>query len=214
MGKKSKKKKQNQLSIPSPLFSVTFTSVEFIAGHDGLLRGKPEATFAVAVFGLAGGVLTFVARRLISLHPMDGFPFTLKINEELSGNLPSKATALLVLVVAFEEDSAKDVNHFYQFITSMGELQVWRVDEKIPTPVFLSDTLSWPAENELQSHNIEMMHQRKELRELYKGDELIGAGLHWISLESSRVDKSFRSHFVSADKKNDWVLFASVRARN
>ncbi|WP_165374399.1 MULTISPECIES: hypothetical protein [Sorangium] len=208
------------------------TALELASGHDGLLRGAPEPVLLVAAYLLfppdpgapppapptpgAPAGLTLprpLGRTLVRFSaPRGRFPAVLTLRGPLSFKARARAREndrILLLVLAVEEDSGKEVERLYAHLADAKHLRLWDLDAPVPAPSTLAELIAAPY---LQGHaapvRVGVLDDGGDLRDTCRGDDFVGASAALVS--TSRHEDALRFHVVSADGRNDWTAVTTV----
>lgn len=216
MKRKKKPNNANQQDKPDnqprpKMVRVELRQVEFAAGHDGLLRGKPEPVillFAYCVDYAAGGATSFLGSTVARLYPHK-FPTLISVGKD--GKIATdvrrvcaarETDGLLILALALEEDSSADVQRLYKRLAEPSSIFLWDSGAPIPAPVTIARATTWTDRRGAQVYSVHVMDGVVDLAEQCSGDTWVGAQA--VITGYRQRDSECRLHFVSADKRNDW----------
>lgn len=210
-----RKKKPAQRERPK-LLHVALKQLEITAGHDGLLRGKPEPVILLSAYCLAGDVVTFLGQALARLHPKKPFPTQIMPDEEVAISVDVRqhesakaGNHLLVLALALEEDSSDDVQRLYKRLTTAQSLFLWDSASHIPAPVTLGNAARWAKRDGANCFAVHLMDGIADVGEQCEGDTFVAAQA--VLIEFCRGPAECRLRFVSADQRNDWTAQLTVK---
>ncbi|WP_437722130.1 hypothetical protein [Sorangium sp. So ce861] len=208
---------------------LDITALELASGHDGLLRGAPEPVLLVAAYLLfppdpgapppAPGAPAGLApprplgRTLARFSaPQGRFPAVLTLRGPLSFKARARARdddRILLLVLAVEEDTGKEVERLYAHLADAKHLRLWDLDAPVPSPSTLAELIAAPY---LQGHaapaRVGVLDDGGDLRDTCRGDDFVGASAALVS--TARHEDALRFHVVSADGRNDWTAVTAV----
>jgi hypothetical protein len=222
---KSARKKKKTKNPPAPFTAtlqtfglyVELTALEMATGDDGLLRGMPEPVVILAAYLVTEATPERPARSkplgrlLVRLHPEGRFPLVVAPSESAALKARVRATPndrIVLLAVALEEDSGKDVEHLYGHLIDASYLRVYEIDAAEPSPVTITELGALPVTTPPLAHRVNVLVDGKDLRDTCKGDEFIGADVALLSPHKS--EEVFRAHFLPVDRRNDWTAILAV----
>lgn len=212
-----KRKKRPAKKARAQQIRVTLSRVEIKAGHDGLLRGKPEPVILLAAYLVdleaRSEPLRFLGEAMARLHPSKPFPTQVVLDEEVKiavelRQLSDGPHRLLVLALALEEDSSADVQRLYKRLATPDSLFLWDGAALIPTPVTLANAARWNREA-TGIYAVHVMDGVADVAEQCEGDAFIAAQAVIAELSTGPLDCRLR--FVAADRRNDWLAQLEVR---
>jgi hypothetical protein len=194
---------------------ATLESVEFVRGHDGLLRGKPEPVVMVATYGVGGAGTCLVARALRRLAVHEPYPSVTTITrvperELFRADIPHDFERVVVLALAIEEDSGRDVESIYANLASAELLSAWSEGERLPEPLTLEELARAPLTSPPKAQGVHLIFDGCDLRERCSADDWIGASLAVLEHKGGGTNL-WRYHFVSSDKRNDWTALVRIK---
>jgi hypothetical protein len=201
---------------------LNVTALEIASGHDGLLRGAPEPVLLVAAFLLvppaqeAAAGLTPprpLGRTLIRFSSPEGrFPAVLSLRAPVLFKARARAREddhILLLALAVEEDTGKDVERLYAHLADARHLRLWDLDAPVPSPSTPAELIAAPY---LQAHatpaRVGVLDDGGDLRDTCRDDDFVGAAAALVS--TARHEDALRFHLVSADGRNDWTAVTTV----
>ncbi|RLB52440.1 MAG: hypothetical protein DRJ42_14910 [Deltaproteobacteria bacterium] len=198
-------------------FRLAVTSIELARGYDGLLRGKPEPAFILALFSGGGASARLIARTIIEvpMHTVHGFPATVVLPDRrvMSTSLSADGP-LLLLGLAVEVDSRELLQHLYARVEQPDRFHVWRTNDQTPAPLELAEMARGGAPSIPTAERLNLMWDDKNLETVGDafGDDYIGASA--IVLRSPLGGRhAYRMHFSSADERNDWTMTLTIGGR-
>ncbi|MCX4247241.1 hypothetical protein [Paraliomyxa miuraensis] len=187
--------------------------LELARGYDGLLRGAPEPTLIVAVFGATAEHVRLAGRFLYRFERPGGFPCKVSPRE------PSRESCMVVLgpgarvvllVLALEEDSGRGLQAAYAALERAEAIVVWGSEHGSPLPMHLSEldpTVLLPH----LGHRVHVLVDGHDLGQHTPGDDWVDAGVvHGLPVAGS---KRYRLHLCSPDGRNDWTAELLVGMR-
>jgi hypothetical protein len=121
---------------------MSLEALEVTRGHDGLLRGKPEAALLVAAYRTNGLLpASLLARALVRVQPKSELPCSVSLEQrELRYDARFAATErIAVLVFALEEDSGDGVAALYAALETSGQFLLYSAAESVPSPLTLDE---------------------------------------------------------------------------
>ena len=223
MGGRRKKgrKRQRRARPPSSalvrrgeLLEARLEAVELARGHDGFLRGRPEPVLLVAGFGVGGGEAFLLSRALRRVVVREPFPSVTTITgptdcEVVKARVPPECDRVVVLILAIEEDSGRDVEALYAELPSCELFSAWPLDERWPDPLGLEELARGPRTPPPRAQRVHLLSGGRDLREQCHADDWVGAAL--VVLErGGDAGVLWRYRFVSADGRNDWTALVRI----
>ncbi|WP_437597546.1 hypothetical protein [Sorangium sp. So ce590] len=201
---------------------LNLTALELASGHDGLLRGAPEPVLLVAAYLLfppdpgAPARLTAprpLGRTLVRFSaPQGRFPVVLTLRAPISFKARARAREddrVLLLALAVEEDTGKEVERLYAHLADAKHLRLWDLDAPVPSPSTLAELIAAPY---LRDHaapvRVGVLDDRGDLRDTCRADDFVGACAAVVS--TARHEDALRFHFVSEGGRNDWTAVTTV----
>lgn len=183
--------------------AVEVVSLEIAAGHDGLLRGKPEPVLLVAALWV-GATARTLGRAVVRFGPIGRYPCVAEPDRptSISGRAPSDGR-LVVLALALEEDTSTDVARVYGLLESVEPLSFWVSGADVPAPVPLSALPLAPRGAEPIALAVHVLEGARDLGDRCRGDALLGAWAAGVPDDGGTHE--LRLRFRSADGKNDWT---------
>lgn len=192
---------------------IELTALDLARGHDGLLRGAPEPVVLFAAFLLdAARPPKPLGRAFARFAPKDRFPAVIPPIEKavIRGRARSNSLARVVLLgIALEEDSGKDIERVYARLSDGKGLRVWEPEDAIPAPAAIGELTGWALSPAPHSARVHVVEEGADLQDICKEDELIGACA--IVLAPRRSEERYYLGFTSPDGKNDWTASLDVR---
>lgn len=189
---------------------MTLDHLELAKGHDGFLRGKPEPVIILGIYFAESGHIRLLSREIMHFEVPGRFPATV---ERLPAMLPARRYAhkegahMMLLALAVEEDSGRDIPDLYAALERVGGLDIWRIDHALHEPLHLHEL---PVENLdwHRSHRVRVLLDGVDLGQACRKDDWVAAALAVVATDPSG-NITRRLHFVSGDLRNDWT--AQVR---
>lgn len=187
--------------------------LELAKGYDGLLRGAPEPTLVVAVFGATAEHVRLVGRFLYRFERPESFPCKVATRE------PSRESCvvgiqpgarLVLLAVAIEEDSGRGLQATYAALERADAIVVWGSEHGAPLPMHLGELDPQLMPLDL-GHRVHVLVDGNDLATQASGDDWVDAVvLHSVPAFQNR---RHRLRFCAADGRNDWTaeLLLAVR---
>lgn len=194
---------------------ISIDQFEVARAYDGPLRGRIEPRILLGAFHVRVGRAVLLGRALAAFTAPRQVPFQLVIERELirasilqAGS--SAGTGLIVLLaLAIEEDSGKDVQRLYAELEHPERWTVWQTSSVVPEPRLLGDLPAPEANQEPAAESVQLL-SGEATPVVLQGDDFVDAVLVRITDElSPRSD--WRFHFCSADGRNDWTAILRVR---
>ena len=206
--------------VPSGRRSIELAieAVELARGFDGFLRGAPEPCLLLSTYLVRAGSVQPLGRVLERLRPGPTFPQRLVLDKSVlcARTFPSSASEspglLVVVAVALEEDSGKDVAALYGDLGRPARLSLWDPTAELPEPRALEELVQLAPSIVPEADRISLLRDGVALEQAVTQDDWVGSLLLRVSLVE-RTQQSYRFHFVSPDEKNDWTLSLGVRVR-
>jgi hypothetical protein len=196
---------------------VALTRLEMTRGHDGFLRGRPEPVLLIAHLRAGGGrPLTLCSRLLIRFAPRGRFPLDAPAlgEKEAHSRLGGASTAIdhLLLILAFEENSGVDIQHYHSLVESPDlatQLRVWQSEADVPAPVPLPAAAHWSA----GPHRVRLLDATRnrgvgDAADACRSDTLVDAAVVPLSTQSGR--EAFTIPLRSDDERNLWSARVAV----
>jgi hypothetical protein len=193
--------------VTSLRVELSLPRLEMARGHDGLLRGEPEPVVVFGAYYTDGQSVRALGRAHVRFSPRGAYPLVVAAEGSHALAAPvlpavHERERIVVLAIALEEDSGKDVARVYGAMENAASFAVWPREEAVPAPRALSATFDDPV------MRVYVLEDGRDLRAVCTGDELIGAVV--ATLPVSRARHELRLPFVS--ERNDWlaILVASI----
>lgn len=206
MSSRRRRRKKRRARAKGRAVQVLLERVEFAAGHDGFLRGKPEPVLILGAYMIVGDELTLMGRAMFEASVKEPYPsvtqvggaplLDLVVNEETSN--------LCLLCLAVERDGGKDVARAYALLEEPGRLRSWSPDEQIPEPKPLRQLAEGP-ELPPAGRAVHLLWRDNVLGEDFASDDWVGAAFFVTPIGWRRATKRYRLRFLSRDRRNDWT---------
>ncbi|WP_437509407.1 hypothetical protein [Sorangium sp. So ce1099] len=201
---------------------LDLTGLELASGHDGLLRGAPEPVLLLAAYllfpaapGAPAGLTPPrpLGRTLVRFsQPAGRFPAVLALRAPVAFSARARAREddrILLLALAVEEDTGKEVERLYAHLADAKHLRLWDLEAPVPSPSTPAELIAAPY---LREHatpaRVGVLDERGDLRDTCRDDDFVGASAAVVS--TARHEDALRFHFVSADGRNDWTAVTTV----
>lgn len=207
-GRRYKKNKKRRGKRHERTWKVCFDHVEMAAGHDGLLRGAPEPSVIVGSFAV-GSDATPAGRHIETWNVTNSFPQDVQLDASFVARPRSSADAdqrWVLLLIALERDSDRDLKELYQALEEPERWQVWGTEMSMPEPSGLADG-SLPT---VMDHPMRVLLDGEDIRSR-SSDDIVAAAI--IVHPASEGILRWRVRFCSDDLRNDWTLSGSSRRR-
>jgi len=191
-------------------------AMEVVAGHDGFARGLPEPVAVVAAYYCSEQGTALVSRALV--------PFAVE------GRAPSWAQAIprqqpapswflaqptgtvVVVAVAIEEDSGKDIQRIYASTDLADEMLIWPIDGAGAVPCALERMAELTvAETPIQVglHTVDGAPV-----DTVRRDDYVGTAAVWLASPTDLRTRDFALPIRSRNGRNHWVVNLSLAIRN
>jgi hypothetical protein len=187
--------------------------IELARGHDGFARGAPEPSVVLAVYRCASDAATLVARSVHRFRSPGPHPEVIEANgAQLEAVIPRvEGMRILVLALAFEEDSGRGIQSAYCGLAQPETLSLWADGDGDPEPRSLAAWTMLPAPAPPDTQSVHLLLDGRDLRDATEGDDWIGASAFHVADEQlPRLVRRMR--FVSPDDENDWTAVLTARA--
>jgi hypothetical protein len=196
---------------------VSIDQLEAARAHDGPFRGRVEPRLVVGAYHVRSGRAVLVGRSLTSIEVEEPAPFRIRVEKMLACGIvdvsddAARPGVFVILALAFEEDSGKDIQRFYAALELPGEWQVWDSTRAVPEPRTLDDLGRLQPNEPPEPEQVQLLFGPTHTPASSKSDELIGALMIRVR-DSSRARRAeYRFHFRAPDGRNDWTAVLRVR---
>ena len=171
--------------------------LEIALGYDQWGRGDPDPVVLVAVYR---------QRRLLRrelVRPRVPSPYPASVEHQRLFEVEVGRGRVGVLVVAYEEDSGKDVAELYARLEA-GDIELWSTAHEEPSPRSLA---TWIRAASTGDEAVELLVEGNSLADGAR-DDYVGACMIVCGDDGSERTKrrSHRLHMRSRDGKNDWTM--------
>ncbi|WP_433927287.1 hypothetical protein AB3662_29750 [Sorangium cellulosum] len=201
---------------------LDLTGLEIASGHDGLLRGAPEPVLLLAAYLLlpadpsAPAGLTPprpLGRTLVRFNaPQGRFPTVVTLRAPVAFKARARGREgdrILLLALAVEEDTGKEVERLYAHLADAKHLRLWDLEAGVPSPSTPAELIAAPYLREPATPvRVGVLDDGGDLRDTCRDDDFVGACAAIVS--TARHEDALRFHFVSADGRNDWTAVTTV----
>lgn len=193
-------------------FRALLHEVEFVAGHDGFLRGKPEPElmFVAIAQDEERICLMQLSRRKLALSGK--FPCVAELPNKLviNARVPRWTRQIALLCLAVENDGGKDID---LLATALDDLSAWKTrstDSSIAAPFALDELSVLPPTPAPTAMKVRLSYQGEDAGSLCKKDDWIAASL--VLLDAFKVaSNTWTMRLLSDDRKNDWKPKVELR---
>jgi hypothetical protein len=172
----------------------------------------------LASYFVRAGSVVSLGRVLERLRPGPSFPQRLRLDKTVlrARTFPSSSSEppglLVIVAVALEEDSGKDVAALYADLGHPARLGLWDPAAELPEPRALEELVQLAPSLVPEADRISLLRDGVALERAVTADDWVGSLLLRVSL-AERSEQSYRFQFVSPDEQNDWTLDLGVRVR-
>ncbi len=193
-------------------FRALLHEVEFVKGHDGFLRGKPEPELIFATYAQDDENISLLQTSRRTLEIQGGFPCVTSLPNRLviNARVPRWARQIALLCLAVENDGGTDAS---TLTAALAEPSAWKTrarDSSIAAP-FALDELSvlrpTPAPTAMQ---VRLTFAGEEMAQVCKVDDWIAAALILLDARRAAGD-TWIMRLLSDDRKNDWKAKMELR---
>ena len=194
------------MDLPGSRLRVRLEQLELAKGHDGFLRGKPEPVIVLGIFFVESRRARLLSREILHFEVPEHFPATVT---RLSPLLPAKryphsqGAHLVLLALAIEEDSGRDIRDFYAMLERVDDIDIWLADGSMRAPRSLHrlpvDDRDWH-----RSQRVRVLLGGVEVAKSCRKDDWVDASLAVLATDRQRTTTR-RMHFMSKNQRNDWT---------
>lgn len=182
--------------------------LELARGHDGLLRGYPEPVFLVAVYDVrAAKRCQLLARAAFRYDKVTELPGLVQPRDGggVAGLRVAGEVAVVVLAIAVEQDSSRDIQKLYVQLEQPDAIVAWPTTGVPETIEQLAESL--PREDPTA---VEIKLGGRYPSEWFRSDDFISAAAACATISRHRP-RDFDFPARSADGRNDWRARVSLR---
>ncbi len=213
--KKSRRNKKPNKGAAGRRLRPQLEAVEFVAGHDGFMRGKPEPVIILAAFGVNAQQIALLGRALRRPTVTEPYPSETKVRRVDERQLfdvpvPLEYDRVLLLGLAIEEDGGKDVAALYGALAAPEALTSWTLGELMPQPLTLGDAGLGILTTPPSARRVHLVRDGLYCSESCRSDDWVGAAVAVCEVNKARRQQ-WRFQFVSEDERNDWTAVFQVR---
>jgi hypothetical protein len=208
-------RKKRAASIRGRRLELCFEELEVARAHDGPLRGRVEPRLVVGAYHVRSGRAVLVGRALGAVDVPSQVPCRVAVGRELirAAAIASSSAddgSFVVLVLALEEDSGRDVRELYAELERCASWTVWDERGVVPEPRALAELATLGPSEPPAAERVQLLFGEHHVPASPKDDELVGALLVRVPASPPQaVDWRFR--FESPDGKNDWTATLRIR---
>jgi len=191
-------------------------AMEIVAGHDGLARGLPEPVAVVAAYYCNAEGTALVSRALVPFAVEGKAPSwaqTIPRQQPAPSWFVAETSGTVVVVaVAIEEDSGKDIQRIYADSDLADELLIWPLDGGGAVPCALDRI----AELSVAEAPIQVgLHTAGGApSDTVRSDDYVGTAAVWLATPTDLRTRDFALPIRSRDGRNHWIVNLSVAIRN
>lgn len=196
---------------------IELEAFEIARAYDGPLRGAPEPCLLLGVFHVSAGRAVTVGRSLTRIEPPGDLPGRVELGRTLvrASVLASSAEAprmFVVLAIAVEADSGRDVQSLYASLEHPERLAIWDEAQPIPEPKAIAELGGLPASAAPVAEPARVLHRDADLSSTLRRDDFVGSLVVRLSADPTLRPSEWRFQFCSPDGLNAWtaVLLARV----
>jgi hypothetical protein len=189
---------------------VTLQSLEVMAGHDGLFRGKPEPVVVVAGYR-AGVSAPALIGKLHTRAKLTGKPplvASLGDTELCYDARMEPGERFVIVAVAIELDSGDGLAKLHSSLERPASLELWSPADPVPAPISLSD-YARRSHRAPEASRIELLVGSEAAAGIARGDDLVSSSAFVLDALAAH-DESWRLEFEDPSGQNRWT--ALVRA--
>ena len=186
--------------------------VEFVAGHDGFMRGKPEPELLFVAIAQDDERIALLQTSRRKLAIQGSFPCTAALANKLviNARVPRWAQHITLLCLGVENDGGKDVD---LLAGALDDLSAWKTratDSSIAAPFALNELSVLPPTQAPSALRVRVSYQGEDAGALCKKDDWIAASM--VLLDATKpADNRWTMRLLSDDKKNDWKPKVELR---
>ena len=186
--------------------------VEFVAGHDGFMRGKPEPELLFVAIAQDEERICLLQTSRRKLAIQGSFPCTAALANKLviNARVPRWAQHITLLCLGVENDGGKDVD---LLAGALDDLSAWKTratDSSIAAPFALNELSVLPPTQAPSALRVRVSYQGEDAGALCKKDDWIAASM--VLLDATKpADNRWTMRLLSDDKKNDWKPKVELR---
>jgi hypothetical protein len=190
--------------------TLRLESLEMARGHDGPLRGAPEAAVILAILGCSASHATLLDRRIARFPPPRDVPCTMRPRESvvMAPMLDEADTHALVLAIGVEVDDGRDLERIFGALEDADAWTAARLDDDVPLRAALGSLATVAVGRTLRVG----LALAGEAIEDGRFDDVVGASLTSLPAHT-RTRRDARLGLRSPDARNDWTALARVGVR-
>lgn len=215
--RRNRKKRRSALQGHARQLEVSIDELELARAHDGTFRGRVEPCLLVGAYHLRSGRAALVGRALCPIKVPGAAPLRVDVERDLvRANVVASSSApadgmFVVLVLALEEDSGRDVQALYAELEKPAHWAVWDAERQVPEPLLLHELARLEPSLAPVAERVQLLFGESHVPASPKSDELIGALLVRVAESPVGRPSDWRFHFQSPDGKNDWTAVLRIR---
>ncbi len=180
--------------------------LELAKGYDGFLRGAPEPTLLVAVYGVTGTRARLAGRYVYRFEQPTAYPCKVSTREPSHEScvvvVAEPSDRLVLLVLAIEEDSGRGLQALYAELERADAIVVWPPDTVTPAPLLLGELEPQAMAPDL-GHRVHVLLGELDPAAKLEGDDWVDAAVLHAAATTQR--KRCRFHLCCANARNDWT---------
>ncbi len=186
--------------------------VEFVKGHDGFLRGKPEPELIFAVYAQDEERISLLQSSRRQLVVAGAYPCVVELPNRLVVNsrVPRWATRIAIICLAVENDGGGDAN---LLATVLDEPSAWKTrarDSKIAAPFALDELSVLDPTPAPYAREVCLSYQGVDAGELCSKDDWIAASMVLLDARKA-TGETWIMRLRSDNGKNDWKAKVELR---
>jgi len=194
-------------------FRALLHEVEFVAGHDGFLRGKPEPELLFVAIAQDDERICLLqtSRRKLALAK-GGFPCVAELPNKLviNARVPKWARQIALLCLGLENDGGKDIDLLASALDDLSSWKVRATDSSIAAPFALDELTVLPPTPAPTAMPVRLSYQGEDAGALCKKDDWVAASLALLDARKA-AGNTWKMRLRSADRQNDWKPKVELR---
>lgn len=213
--RRNRKQRRAALKGHARRLEVSIDEFELARAHDGPFRGRVEPRLLIGAYHVRGGRAALVGRALCPIEVTGAAPLRVKVERDLlratviaSSSAPADGM-FVVLVLALEEDSGRDVQVLYAALEQPALWAVWEAERPVPEPRLLHELAQLEPSAAPVAERVQVLFGESHLPA--SSDELIGTLMVRVAEGPVGRPSEWRFHFQSPDGKNDWTAVLRIR---
>ncbi|MCC6663749.1 MAG: hypothetical protein IT375_08400 [Polyangiaceae bacterium] len=214
--RRGRKKRAGQHAPRGRQIEVSIDELEAARAHDGTFRGDVELRLLVGVYHVRSGRAALIGRALWPVDAPGAAPFRIDVDHGLvtarvfaASSQPTEGM-FVVLVLALEEDSGRDVQSLYAQLEQPADWCVWDLGRSLPEPRSLAELAGLGPSEPPVPERVQLLFGADHVPARLESDELIGALLVRVPESRDPGPSDWRFHFQAPDGRNDWTAVLRI----